>query len=204
MRKKGKIFESIEKYSVLRSYEAIERANICIVVIDAERGILENDTHIAGYAKDAGKGIIIVVNKWDLIEKDQYTMDKWIKDIKEDFKFIDYAPIIFVSSKTKQRVSNIIPTALEIYQKINKRISTSMINDCIIDAMLLNEPKEYKGVQLRVYYTSQVAVNPPTFVLFVNDTECIHFSYERYLENKIRESFDFSGTPIKLIFRKRE
>ncbi len=204
MRKKGKILESIEKYSVLRSYEAIERANICIVVIDAERGILENDTHIAGYAKDAGKGIIIVVNKWDLIEKDQNTMNDWIKDIKEDFKFIDYAPILFVSSKTKQRVSNIIPTALTIYENINKRITTSQINDCIIDAMLLNEPKEYKGVQLHVYYTSQVAVNPPTFVLFVNDTECVHFSYERYLENKIRESFDFTGTPIKLIFRKRE
>ena len=203
MRKKGKIFESIEKYSVLRAYQAIERANICLVVIDAERGILENDTHIADYAKDSGKGIIIVVNKWDLIKKDQYTMDEWIKKIKEDFKFIDYAPIVFVSSLTKQRVNTIYPIIDKVYENINKRITTSMLNDCIIDAILLNAPKEYKGVQLKVYYSSQVAINPPTFVLFVNDTECIHFSYERYLENKIRESFDFTGTPVRIIFRKR-
>jgi len=203
MRKKGKIYESIEKYSVLRAYQAIERSNICLVVIDAEKGILENDTHIAGYAKDSGKGIIIVINKWDLIEKDQYTMNEWTKKVKDTFRFIDYAPIIFVSSKTHQRVDNIFPLVDMVYENINKRINTSLINDCIVDAMILNVPKEYKGVQLKVYYTSQVAVNPPTFVLFVNDTECIHFSYERYLENKIRESFDFTGTPIKLIFRKR-
>ncbi len=204
MRKKGKIFESIEKYSVLRAYEAIERANICLIVIDAERGILENDTHIAGYAKDAGKGLILIINKWDLIKKDQNTMNEWTKKVKDEFRFIDYAPIIFVSSLTKQRVSTIFPVIDTVYENINKRIKTALINDCIIDAVLLNEPKEYKGVQLKIYYTSQVAVNPPTFVLFVNDTECIHFSYYRYLENKIRESFDFTGTPIKLILRKRE
>jgi len=203
MRKKGKIYESIEKYSVLRAYESMERANICIVVIDAERGILENDTHIAGYAKDSGKGIILVVNKWDLVEKDQYTMNEWTKKIKDTFRFIDYAPIVFVSSMTKQRVHTIFPIIDQVYENINKRITTSMINDCIMDAMLLNEPKEYKGVQLKVYYSSQVSVNPPTFVLFVNDTECIHFSYYRYLENKIRESFDFTGTPIKILLRKR-
>ena len=204
MRKKGKIFESIEKYSVLRAYEAIERANICLIVIDAERGILENDTHIAGYAKDAGKGLILIINKWDLIKKDQNTMNEWTKKVKDEFRFIDYAPIIFVSSLTKQRVSTIFPVIDTVYENINKRIKTALINDCIIDAVLLNEPKEYKGVQLKIYYTSQVAVNPPTFVLFLNDTECIHFSYYRYLENKIRESFDFTGTPIKLILRKRE
>lgn len=203
MRKKGKIFESIEKYSVLRAYQAIDRANICLVVIDASKGILENDTHIAGYAKESGKGIIIVVNKWDLIEKNDRTMDEWKLKVKDAFRFIDFAPIVFVSSLTKQRVHTLFPIIDQVYQNINKRISTSLINDCIVDAMLLNEPKQYKGVQLKVFYTSQVSVNPPTFVFFVNDTECIHFSYERYLENKIRESFDFTGTPIKLIFRKR-
>ncbi len=203
MRKKGKIFESIEKYSVLRAYQAIDRANICLVVIDASKGILENDTHIAGYAKESGKGIIIVVNKWDLIEKNDRTMDEWKLKVKDAFRFIDFAPIVFVSSLTKQRVHTLFPIIDQVYQNINKRISTSLINDCIVDAMLLNEPKQYKGVQLKVFYSSQVSVNPPTFVFFVNDTECIHFSYERYLENKIRESFDFTGTPIKLIFRKR-
>lgn len=203
MRKKSKIFESIEKYSVLRAYQAIDRANICLVVIDASKGILENDTHIAGYAKESGKGIIIVVNKWDLIEKNDRTMDEWKLKVKDAFRFIDFAPIVFVSSLTKQRVHTLFPIIDQVYQNINKRISTSLINDCIVDAMLLNEPKQYKGVQLKVFYTSQVSVNPPTFVFFVNDTECIHFSYERYLENKIRESFDFTGTPIKLIFRKR-
>ena len=203
MRKKGKIFESVEKYSVLRAFDAIERANVCLIVIDAERGILENDTHIAGYAKDSGKALIIVVNKWDLIEKNQNTIYEWTKKVKDTFRFIDYAPIVFVSSLTKQRVSTLIPIINQVYDNSRKRITTSLINDCIVDAMLLNAPKEYKGVQLKVYYTSQVSTNPPTFVLFVNDTECMHFSYGRYLENKIRESFDFTGTPIKIILRKR-
>lgn len=203
MRKRGKIFESVEKYSVLRAFSAIDRSNICLLVIDASRGLLENDLHIAGYAKERGKGIIIVVNKWDLVEKDTYTMNNWNELFKKEFNFISYAPIIYVSSKTHQRIEAIYPLIDKVYESINRRVTTSQLNDCIIDAMLLNEPKEYQGVKLRVYYSSQVSVNPPTFVLFVNDTECIHFSYERYLENKIRESFDFSGTPIKLIFRKR-
>ncbi|MCR5741217.1 MAG: ribosome biogenesis GTPase Der [Gammaproteobacteria bacterium] len=203
MRKRGKIFESVEKYSVLRAFSAIERSNICLLVIDASRGLLENDLHIAGFAKDAGKGIIIVVNKWDLVEKDNYTMNNWMELFKKEFNFIPYAPIIFVSAKTHQRINNIFPLIDEVYENINKRINTSKLNDCIVDAMLLNEPKEYQGVKLKVYYSSQVAVNPPTFVLFVNDTECMHFSYGRYLENKIRESFDFKGTPIKIILRKR-
>lgn len=203
MRKRGKIFESVEKYSVLRALSAIDKSNICLLVIDASRGLLENDLHIAGYAKDAGKGIIIVVNKWDLVEKDTYTMNNWNDMLKEEFNFLSYAPIVYVSAKTGQRVTNIFTTIDQVYENINKRIPTSKLNDCIVDAMLLNEPKEYQGVKLRVYYTSQVSVNPPTFVLFVNDTECMHFSYGRYLENKIRESFDFTGTPIKLILRKR-
>ena len=203
MRKRGKIFESVEKYSVLRALNAIDRANICLLVIDASRGLLENDLHIAGFAKDAGKGIIIVVNKWDLVEKDSYTMNNWMELFKKEFNFISYAPIIFVSSLTGQRVKGIFPLIDQVHENSNKRITTSKLNDCITDAMLLNEPKEYQGVKLRVYYSSQVAVNPPTFVLFVNDTECMHFSYGRYLENKIRESFDFTGTPIKLILRKR-
>lgn len=203
MRKRGKIFQGVEKYSVLRALESIERANICLVVIDASKGIIENDLHIAGFAKDAGKGIIVVVNKWDLIEKNDKTMDEWREFLKKEFNFISYAPIVFVSSTTHQRVNNIFPLIDEVYENINKRIQTSLLNDCITDAMLLNEPKEYKGVKLRVYYSSQVSVNPPTFVLFVNDPESIHFSYERYLENKIRESFKFTGTPIKLILRKR-
>lgn len=203
MRKKGKIFESIEKYSVLRSYEAIERANICLVIIDAAVGIIENDLHIAGYAKDAGKGIIIIVNKWDLIKKTQDTMNEWTKKIRDEFKFMDYAPIVFLSSLTKQRVQTVYPIIDQVYENIYKRVTTSLLNDCITDAMLLNPPKEYQGVSLKVYYTSEVSVNPPTFVFFVNDTDCMHFSYGRYLENKIRESFDFTGTPIKIILRKR-
>ena len=203
MRKRGKIFQGVEKYSVLRALESIERANICLVVVDASKGIIENDLHIAGFAKDAGKGIIIVVNKWDKIEKDEHTMDEWRKFLGEEFKFISYAPIVFVSSLTRQRVDSIYPIIDKVYENINKRISTSLMNDCITDAILLNEPKEYKGVKLRIYYTSQVSINPPTFVFFVNDPEAIHFSYERYLENRIRESFDFIGTPIKLILRKR-
>ena len=203
MRKRGKIFESVEKYSVLRAFSAIERCNICLLVIDASRGLLENDLHIAGFAKDAGKGIIIVVNKWDLVEKDNYTMNNWNDLLKEEFNFLSYAPIVYVSSKTGQRVKNIFTLVDQVYTNINKRITTSQLNDVIVDAMLFNEPKEYQGVKLKVYYSSQVATNPPTFVLFVNDTECMHFSYGRYLENRIREAFDFTGTPIKLILRKR-
>lgn len=203
MRKRGKIFESVEKYSVLRAFSAIERCNICLLVIDASRGLLENDLHIAGFAKDAGKGIIIVVNKWDLVEKDNYTMNNWNDLLKEEFNFLSYAPIIYVSSKTGQRVKNIFNLVDQVYTNINKRITTSQLNDVIVDAMLFNEPKEYQGVKLKVYYSSQVATNPPTFVLFVNDTECMHFSYGRYLENRIREAFDFTGTPIKIILRKR-
>lgn len=203
MRKKGKVFESVEKYSVLRAYEAIDRANICLIVIDASVGIIETDLHIAGYALEKGKGLIIIVNKWDLVEKNNNTMNDWIKKVKEEFKFMDYAPIVFLSSLTRQRVHTVFPIINQVYENINKRISTSELNDCIMDAMLLNPPKQYKGVELKVYYTSQVKVNPPTFIFFVNDTECMHFSYGRYLENKIRESFDFTGTPIKIILRKR-
>lgn len=203
MRKRGKIFEGVEKYAVLRALEAIDRANICLLVIDADKGLIENDLHIAGFAKDSGKGIIVVVNKWDLVEKNQNTIDEWTKALKNEFSFMDYAPFVFVSSLTKTRVKTIIPLVDEVYQSIKRRVGTSDLNSCINDAYLLNEPKEFNGNKLKIYYSSQVSTNPPTFVLFVNDVNCMHFSYGRYLENKIRESFDFTGTPIKIILRKR-
>lgn len=203
MRKRGKIFEGVEKYSVLRALQAIDRANICLIVIDAEKGLIENDLHIAGFAKDAGKGIIVVINKWDLIKKDNDTMNAWTEKLSDELNFIPYAPLVFVSSLTKQRIDTIFPLIDKTFVNINKRIKTSDLNDCIVDAVLYNEPKEYQGTKLKIYYASQVSVNPPTFVLFVNDTTVMHFSYQRYLENRIRETFDFSGTPIKIILRKR-
>ena len=203
MRKKGKIYETIEKYSLLRSMKAIDRSNVCLLVIDAETGIIEHDKHIAGYAIEAGKPIVIVVNKWDTIENKDETMKKFVKDIRNNFQFMPYAPVVFLSALTKKRMHTLMPEIIKVYNNSTKMIATNLINDCIKDAYNLNLPPSYKGKRLKIYFCNQIAICPPTFNIQVNNKGLIHFSYERYLENKIRESFDFEGTPIKLQFKNK-
>ncbi len=204
LRKRGKIFESVEKYSALRAMQAIDRSDVALVVIDATIGIQEQDKHIAGFALDGGKAIILVVNKWDAVEKDDRTMEEWIKLLREEFQFLSYIPIAFLSAKKKTRIHLLFPIIRKVFANYCKRISTSVLNEIVSDAVALNPPKEHNQIKLRVFYATQVAVKCPTFVLFVNDVEAMHFSYHRYLENRIREVFDFEGTPLKLILRKRE
>jgi len=203
MRKKGKIYENVEKYSLLRSMKAIDRSDVCLLVIDASTGIIEHDKHIAGYAIEAGKPVIIVVNKWDVIENKDEEMKKFTKDIRANFQFMPYAPIVYLSALTKKRIHTLLPSVIKCYENSNKHIATNLINDCIIDAYNLNLPPSYKGKRLKIYFTSQVSTCPPTFNIQVNSKGLIHFSYERYLENKIRESFDFEGTPIVLQFKNK-
>ena len=204
MRKKGKVYESTEKYSVLRALRAIERSDVVLVVLNADEGIQEQDKKIAGYAHEAGKAVIIVVNKWDAIEKDDKTMNFYTTQIREHFLFLDYAPIVFVSAKTKQRVHNLLPVIKRVSENHAMRIQSSILNEVIEDAVARNPAPTDKGRRLRLYYATQVATQPPTFVVFVNDVELMHFSYLRFLENRIRETFDFEGTPIRLITRARD
>ncbi|HAA6515869.1 TPA: ribosome biogenesis GTPase Der [Listeria monocytogenes] len=204
MRKRGKVYESTEKYSVLRAMRAIERSDVVLVVINAEEGIREQDKRIAGYAHDAGRAIIIVVNKWDAINKDEKTINVWTEDTREQFQFLSYAPIVFVSAKTKQRLNNLFPLINQVSDNHSLRVQSSMLNDVISDAVAMNPSPMDKGKRLKIFYTTQVAVKPPTFVVFVNDPELMHFSYERFLENRIREAFPFEGTPIRVIARKRK
>lgn len=203
MRKKGKIYENVEKYSLLRSMRAIDRSDVCLLVIDASEGIIEHDKHIAGYATEAGKPVIIVVNKWDVIENKDEEMKKFTKDIRNNFQFMTYAPIVYLSALTKKRIHTLMPEVLKCYENSKKMIPTNIINDCIIDAYNLNLPPSYKGKRLKIYFTSQVSNCPPTFNIQVNNKGLIHFSYPRYLENKIRENFDFEGTPIVLQFKNK-
>lgn len=204
LRKKKKIFENIERYSVVRSLTAIERADVCLMVIDAEEGVTEQDTKIAGYINEQGKGVIIVVNKWDLVEKDEKTMNKFIEDIRRDLSFMAYAPTIFISARTGQRVVKVLELIKYVSNQHAMRISTGMVNDVINEAVLMNQPAISGGRRLKILYSTQVAVKPPTFALFVNDPDIMHFSYQRYLENQLRKSFGFEGTPIKFLLRKRE
>ena len=204
MRRKAKIKESIEKYSIIRAVAAVERADVCILMINAVEGITEQDTKVAGIAHEAGKAVIIAVNKWDLIEKDNHTMNKFLKDIDTEFKYLSYAPRIFISAATGQRVTKLFELITMVSENNSRRIATGMLNDVLIDAMAMNQPPAEKGKQLRIYYMTQVSVKPPTFVLFVNDTELLHFSYKRYLENQLRDAFGFVGTPIHFIARNRK
>ena len=204
MRKRGKVYENTEKYSVMRALKAIDDSNVVLMVLDAEAGIREQDKHVAGSAHEAGRAMIIVVNKWDAIEKDDHTMKDFENMIRAEFKFLDYAPIVFVSAKTGQRLDRLPQMIKDVDANHRKRISSSTLNDVIMDAIAVNPTPTDNGRRLRVYYATQVAVQPPTFVIFVNDVELMHFSYERFLENKIREAFDFTGTPIKLIVRARK
>lgn len=204
MRKKGKVYENIEKYSILRALTSIEKSDVILVVIDGETGIREQDKHVAGYAHEAGKGVVIVYNKWDLVDKDEKTMQKKQKEIYEQFKHLDYARIVFTSAKTGQRVDQIFPLIQESYENSRKRVQTSVLNDVLVDAQLMNPTTTFNGGRLKIFYANQVAVCPPTFVLFSNDPQYLHFSYKRYLENRLREAFGFEGTPIHIICRKRD
>lgn len=204
MRKKGKVYENIEKYSILRALTSIEKSDVILVVIDGETGIREQDKHVAGYAHEAGKGVVIVYNKWDLVDKDEKTMQKKQKEIYEQFKYLDYARIVFTSAKIGQRVDQIFPLIQESYENSRKRVQTSVLNDVLVDAQLMNPTTTFNGGRLKIFYANQVAVCPPTFVLFSNDPQYLHFSYKRYLENRLREAFGFEGTPIHIICRKRD
>ena len=203
MRKKGKVYESIEKYSLLRSMKAIDRSDVCVVVINAAEGIIEHDKHIIGYALEAGKALVLAVNKWDVIEDKDTEMKKWTKLIKSDMAFISYVPIVFVSALTKRRIHTLMPEILKVYENSRREIKTSILNDVIRDAYELNLPPSYKGRRLKIYFSNQCRISPPTFNIQVNSKGLIHFSYERYLENKLRESFDFEGTPIVIQFKNK-
>lgn len=202
IRRQSKVDENIERYSVIRSYAAIERSDVVLVVIDAMEGISEQDSKIAGFAHDQGKCTIIIVNKWDLPEKDNHTMNEYIKSIRTELPFMMYAPILFISTVSGQRFDQIIVKIDEVVEQASKRIPTGLLNDVIGEAVMLNQPPSDKGKRLKIYYATQVGVKPPTFTVFINDDELFHFSYLRYIENRIRESFGFDGTP--LVFKKRE
>ena len=201
MRKKGKVFESIEKYSLFRSLKSIDNSDICLVVINAEEGITEHDKHIAGYAIEKGKGLIFVVNKWDTVK--DTTIQEFEKLMRAEFQFATYAPIVYLSALTKKRIHTLMPEVIKVAENIKKEIKTSLINEVILDAYQLNIPPSYKGKRLKIYFTSQTGTKPPKFTFRVNSKGLVHFSYERYLENKIRENFDFTGTPIELQFKNR-
>lgn len=203
MRKRGKIYENTEKYSVLRAQRAIERSDVVLVVLNGEEGIREQDKKIAGYAHEAGRAVVIVVNKWDAVEKDEKTMDVFRRNIREQFRFLSYAPIVFVSAKTKQKLHRLLPVIDQVAENHSLRVKTSALNDCISDAIAMTPPPSANGKRLKIFYATQVGVKPPTFVFFVNDPELVHFTYERFLENKLRETFGFIGTPIKLVMKKR-
>lgn len=203
LRKSGKVYESTEKYSVMRSMRAIERSDLVLMVINAEEGIRDYDKRIAGFAHEAGKGLILLVNKWDKITKDNHTVSRWETDLREQFQFLTYAPILFVSAQTKQRLNKLPELIKTISASQQRRIQSAVLNEVIMDAVAINPTPTDKGRRLKIFYATQVAVKPPTFVIFVNEEELMHFSYLRFLENQIRAAFGFQGTPIRLIARKR-
>lgn len=203
IRKKSRVNEKVEKYSVLRSYSAVERADVCLILMDGTEGPTEQDSKIAGYAHNEGKASIVVVNKWDIVDKDDKTMDNMRKEILEELPFMMYAPSLFISAKTGQRVDSIFDMIDKVNENRNRRITTGMLNDLIADATARVQPPTDKGRRLKLLYGVQSDVNPPQFVIFVNDTKLMHFSYERYIENRIRAAFDYSGTPIRFFIRER-
>ncbi len=203
MRKRGRIYESVEKYSLIRSLKAIDRSDVCVLVIDATTGIIEHDKHIASYALDAGKGIVIAVNKWDTIKNPDQDIRKWKEEIKNEFQFIPYVHVVFLSAVTKKRVSTLMPEVLLAYENNRKEVKTSLLNNIIMEAVSLHNPPSYKGKRLKIYFVSQTGYCPPKFTFSVNNKGLVHFSYERYLENQIRENIDFDGTPIILQFKNK-
>src|SRR5690625_4645466 len=204
MRKRGKVYESTEKYSVLRALKAIDRSDVVCVVIDAKEGIREQDKRVAGYAHEAGRGIVIIVNKWDTQQGTSMTMDQFEADIRDHFRYLSYAPILFVSAKTKQRLNTILPVVSSVSENHNKRIPTSVLNDVIMDAIAVTPTPTVKGRRLKIFYAAQVSVKPPTFTVFVNDPKLLHFTYKRFLENTLRQAFDFQGTPMNIYPRERK
>ena len=204
IRRRGKVYEKTEKYSVLRAVSAIENSDITLLVLDASTGIREQDKRVAGYAHEAGRGVIIVVNKWDVPEKDANSMKDFEKAIRQEFQYLDYAPILFVSAKTGQRIPDILNLVDEVHHNQTRRIQSSVLNDLLLEATRITPTPLVNGKRLRIYYMTQVASNPPTFVVFVNDPELLHFSYKRFLINQLRQNFDFKGTPIKILARKRK
>ena len=203
MRKKGKIEDVIERYSMVRAVAAVDRADVCVILIDAEAGVTEQDTRIAGMAHDSGKASVIVINKWDLIDKQTGTLEQMEKIVKDRLPFMDYAPVLFISAKTGQRVDKLFALIKTVYENSQKRLTTSVLNRMISEAVTQVPTPQDKGRHLRIYYGTQVSVQPPTFVLFVNDKELSHFSYERYLENQLRRNFGFEGVPIRLLLRNK-
>jgi len=204
MRKRGKVFESIERYSVIRSLTAIERADVCLMLIDGKEGVSEQDSKIAGYIHDQGKAAVIIVNKWDIVEKDDKTVDKYKADIRNELSFMEYAPILFISALTGQRVNKVLGLVNHVSNQHAMRVSTGMLNDVINEAVLTNQPTVSGGRRLKILYAAQVSIKPPTFALFVNEPSLMHFSYQRYLENQIRKAFSFEGTPVRFLLRERE
>ncbi len=202
LRKKGKIYENIEKYSLLRAMKAIERSDVCVIVINAEEGIIEHDKHIAAYALESGKPMVLVVNKWDTVEN-KNDIKTYTKKIRAEFQFLSYVPIVFLSALTKKRLHTLMPEIIKVYNNSKREIKTSLLNNVINDAYALNPAPSYKGKRLKIYFSTQVGIMPPRFKLNVNSKGLVHFSYERYLENKIRENFDFEGTPIVIQFKSK-
>ena len=201
IRKSGKIYENIEKYSVIRAMKAIERCNVCVVVINAEEGIIEHDKHIASYALEAGKPIVLVVNKWDTV-KDK-TIAEYTKLMRSEFQFLSYVPVVFLSAMTKKRIHTLMPEVISAYENNNKEVQTSLLNDVIMEASMMHPAPSYKNQRLKIFFVSQTGVCPPKFTFNVNNKGLVHFSYARYLENVIRENFDFTGTPIQLQFKNK-
>ena len=203
MRKRGKIYETTEKYSVLRALRAIERSDVCLLVLDAQDGVVDQDKRIAGYAHEAGRAIIVIVNKWDAIEKDTHTAQRFTEQIRREIPFLDYAPVLFISAKTGQRVHTILKRVNDVAEQHARRIPTALLNDVVADAMMQTPPPNKRGKKLRIHYVTQASVKPPTFVFFVNDPELFHFSYQRYFENRFRAAFQFEGTPLRFMIRER-
>lgn len=203
IRRKSKVTDAVERFSVIRSLAALERSDVAVITIDGAEGVTEQDAKIAGYAHEAGKGILVAVNKWDAVQKDTNTMNKFKKEVMDKLSFMIYAPIEFISAKTGQRIDNLFKQIKYVYEQNTKRISTGALNDVLNDAMAKQQPPSDKGKRLKIYYITQASTKPPTFVMFVNDAELAHFSYVRFLENRIRETFGLQGTPVRFIIRER-
>ncbi|NDL66313.1 ribosome biogenesis GTPase Der [Anaerotalea alkaliphila] len=204
LRKKSKIKEEIERFSIVRTVAAIERADLVVMMVDAEEGITEQDAKIAGIAHERGKGAVIAVNKWDAVEKDDKSMYRFLDTVQKTLAYMTYAPVVFISAKTGQRINKLFETIDMVVQNQNLRVATGVLNEILYDAMAMNQPPSDKGKRLKIFYMTQVSVKPPTFVLFINDKELMHFSYTRYIENQIREAFGFKGTPIRMLARERK
>ena len=204
LKKRGKIFEAVDKYAALRALSAIDRSDVVVSVIDASEGIQQQDKHVAGYAFEAHKAMVIVVNKWDLVAKSETAMTEFSKKIREELKFLDFASIVFLSAKNKSRFQTLLPEIIKANDSYQRRVSTSVLNDIMEDAQIINPTPSFNGGRLKIYFANQVSIKPPTFVLFCNNPSYMHFSYQRYLENRLRTAFDFEGTPIKIICRERK